>query len=153
MSRTALPITGGCLCGAIRYHANGPPVGGYFCHCAMCQKSYGGLFMASLKFAAGNFSIVAGDVRYYRSSNIAERGFCAVCGSPIAFRYDGLADIWVLLGSLDRPGDWPFTANAVWGQVKHVCVESKVPWHSITDGLEQLSVGQMISRNAALNKK
>jgi hypothetical protein len=151
MNEPPLPITGGCLCGAVRYESSTAPTEGYYCHCTMCQKNYGGLFMASLKFTGGSFSIVSGQLKYYRSSDIAERGFCADCGSPIVFRYDGAADIWVLLGSLDRPGDWPLTASATWGVVKHVCVESKVSWLSIADGVEQRSVGQMVTRNAALD--
>ncbi|MFN4140712.1 GFA family protein [Aestuariivirga sp.] len=146
----ALPITGGCLCGAIRYQAAEPPSGGYFCHCTMCQKSYGGLFMTSLKFASTAFATVRGDVTYYRSSRIAERGFCINCGSPLVFRYDNVENVWVSLGSLDRPFDWPLTAEAAWGEVKHVCIESKVPWYSIADGLDQRPLEQMVSRNAAL---
>ena len=149
MNRPVVPVTGGCLCTAVRYEADAAPVGGHFCHCAMCQKSYGGLYMASLKFAAVNFSIVRGTVKYFRSSKIAERGFCGDCGSPIVFRYDGVAGVWVLLGSLDRPGEWPLTADATWGEVKHVCVKSKVPWFEITDSLEQRTVDQMVSRAAA----
>jgi hypothetical protein len=96
-------------------------------------------------------SLIYIKLKYYRSSEIAERGFCANCGSPIVFRYDGVADVWVLLGTLDRPSDWPLTAGATWGEIKPVCVESKVSWFSITDGLEQRSVDQMVSRNAALD--
>ena len=43
----------------------------------------------------------------------------------------------MLLGSLDHPEDWPFVPGAVWGSVAHVCVESKIPWYEIADGLPQ----------------
>ena len=63
--------------------------------------------MAGVKFSGAAFGLTSGELCYYRSSQFARRGFCATCGSPIAFRYDGNPDYWVLLGSLDRPDDWP----------------------------------------------
>ncbi len=32
-------ITGGCLCGAVRYEPSEPPIRTTICHCRMCQKS------------------------------------------------------------------------------------------------------------------
>jgi hypothetical protein len=32
-----MPITGGCLCGAIRYACDAEPLGAYLCHCTDCQ--------------------------------------------------------------------------------------------------------------------
>jgi hypothetical protein len=39
----------------------------------------------------------------YASSPIAERGFCAACGSPLTFRYIEADGISVTIGSLDEP--------------------------------------------------
>ena len=33
-----LPLTGGCLCGAIRYEVTQPPLKVYTCHCLDCQR-------------------------------------------------------------------------------------------------------------------
>ena len=35
------PITGGCMCGAIRYEANEPPIEVYYCYCRACRKAFG----------------------------------------------------------------------------------------------------------------
>ncbi len=35
------PITGGCMCGAIRYEASEPPIEVYYCHCRACRKAFG----------------------------------------------------------------------------------------------------------------
>lgn len=146
----AMPVLGGCLCGAVRYASEAPPERGFYCHCTMCQKAYGGPFMAGVKFGGGAFALTVGELRYYRSSPFGRRGFCAACGSPIAFRYDGNPAFWVLLGSLDRPGDWPLTADAAWGEVRHVCIEGKVAWLRLEGGLEQGTSDDLMVRAAAI---
>src|SRR5262245_20792872 len=93
-----LPIIGGCLCGAVRYEALVPPSKGAYCHCDLFKKSYGGLFMAGLGFKCSGFRFVLGSPIYHRSSTIARRGFCADCGSPLVFIFDGDDEVWVLLG-------------------------------------------------------
>ena len=153
MASSSLPITGGCLCGAVRYQSETAPVTGFYCHCKMCQKNYGGLYMACVRFRGGDVSITQGVLTYYQSSVHARRGFCSICGSPLTFQYVGNPDVWILLGSLDRPSDWPLTKEAKWGETVHTCVESKVTWDEIDDGLRQLTMDDMTSRAAAVAHK
>src|SRR5215510_4447316 len=89
MANQHIPVTGGCLCGAVRYESKEPPIGGYYCYCRICQKSGGGLFNASLRVPGSAFRFTKGKPRYYRSSSFGKRGFCADCGSPVAFLYEG----------------------------------------------------------------
>jgi hypothetical protein len=137
MTDQRLPVTGGCLCGAVRYESSEPPVQGFFCHCVMCQKNYGGLYAATLKFSGEGFRFTDGEPKYYHSSGFAKRGFCAECGSPIVFLYEGNPHHYVLIGSLDHPADWPLRKDASWGQSAHWYIEAKVPWYEIGDGLPQ----------------
>ena len=152
MANQHVPVTGGCLCGAVRYESTAPPIKGYYCHCTTCQKNYGGLFQAMVKFAGSAFAFTKGEPKYYRSSAFARRGFCAACGSPLVFVYDGNPDAWILFGSLDHPEDWPLTRDAAWGQTEHVFIKSKVPWYEINDGLPQNQVlsSEMVARAAAI---
>lgn len=78
-------LTGHCLCGAVTIKVTGihhdPRVGA--CHCRMCQRWTGGLFLC---FTADSSAVsVHGAVSRYRSSAFAERAFCPKCGSHLWF--------------------------------------------------------------------
>lgn len=134
MTDPRLPITGGCLCGAIRYKATEPPVNGGYCHCETCRRSTGGLHWIGLFVPLSGFRLVKGEPNYYRSSDVGERGFCSQCGSGVVSRFEGSKHATVWLGSLDHPEDWPVDQPGWWG---HVYVANKVPWEVIADGLTQ----------------
>jgi hypothetical protein len=38
---TGLPLTGGCLCGGVRYEVSEPLVVAGYCHCARCRRRTG----------------------------------------------------------------------------------------------------------------
>jgi hypothetical protein len=97
------PLRGGCQCGAVRYRLDVPPTGGNICHCRMCQKAGGGPFMAFAGVPADKFTITRGEITAFVSSEIAERGFCPKCGTPLTYRGNGSGRVSVALGSLDDP--------------------------------------------------
>jgi hypothetical protein len=117
----------------------------------MCQISYGGLYQAAVKFSGTGFRFTRGSPRYFHSSDFGRRGFCETCGSPIAFRYEGNPSVWILIGSLDHPEDWPLTKDASWGERGHFLVEHKVRWERLDDGLPQL--GEAPSTTAARSQR
>jgi hypothetical protein len=49
------------------------------------------------------FVLTRGVISTFASSDIAERGFCAECGTPLTYRGIGKDRISVTLGSLDDP--------------------------------------------------
>ncbi len=120
-------LTGGCQCGAVRYRVDGPPHGADICHCRMCQRAVSQPFMAVFQVKRGALTWTAGAPKTYRSSNVAERGFCADCGSPLYFRYVELDHIGPMIASLDDP-------NAV-HPTQQYAVESRLAW---TDTLPSL---------------
>ncbi len=131
MAGKTLPVTGGCLCGAIRYESTAPPNWVSYCHCRICQKAYGALFGLFAAFPEAAFRYTRGAPKYYRSSPRARRGFCRDCGSPVDFRYDDRRERGVLIGTLDRPEEWP-------ADRRHNGIESEVPWLVIDDGLPRV---------------
>ncbi|MGA7196325.1 GFA family protein [Roseiarcus sp.] len=114
-------LTGGCQCGGVRYVLTARPTGSSICHCRMCQKAGGAPFMA---FTGGvrreRFVFTRGAPAIFRSSKIAERAFCALCGTPLTYRLIGRDRISVTVGSLDRPAEVAPT--------EQLGVESVLPW-------------------------
>jgi hypothetical protein len=92
----------------------------------MCQKAYGNTSAVFVAFEKGTLEFISGSPKFYRSSDIAKRGFCANCGSPIIFSYETLDAIFV--GTLDDPENWK--PNGC-----HLGIESQISWETIHDTL------------------
>src|SRR5262245_47619469 len=137
MANEHIQVMGGCFCGAVRYESTAPPTQGYYCHCTICQRSHGGLYSATLEFPGATFRFTKGQLRFHRTTSFGKRGFCADCGSPVAFFYEGNPQVWINIGSLDNPEDWPMTKDASWGRSAHWYTDTKIPWNEISDGLPQ----------------
>ncbi len=88
-------LTGGCLCGDVRFAASGRPLRVGLCHCLDCRKHHGTLFHAFAVFPKDAVSIT-GETRAF-----AGRSFCPRCGSSV-FGQTG-AEVEVSLGALDMP--------------------------------------------------
>ena len=80
-----LPLTGGCLCGGVRFEVSEPPVSASYCHCTRCQRRTGTSASAQAAIAPGSLRIVAGEelVRVYEPEGGFGKAFCSVCGSAL----------------------------------------------------------------------
>jgi len=96
-------LTGGCQCGAVRYRLTMAPENVHVCHCRMCQKAVGGPFAVICPVLKSEFHITRGTMSHFISSNVARRGFCGQCGTPLTFEYPDAPDIGILGGTLDNP--------------------------------------------------
>lgn len=101
-NRTAV-LTGGCQCGAIRFASYSDPGRVSICHCRMCQKAVAGPFAAFVEINHADFAWTRGAPATFRSSSIAERDFCAACGTPLSYRKINGPAIEILTGTLDQP--------------------------------------------------
>ncbi len=126
MARTKTSGTaGGCLCGAVRFQVNGPLRDVINCHCSMCQKLHGA-FGAHSKAKKVDIDIIEDrGLTWYRTSEIAERGFCRQCGSSLFWRPDEQDATGILAGSLDRPTDLT--------TMGHIFVGEKADFYEISD--------------------
>ena len=87
-----LPITGGCLCGAVRYEILAKPIGAGNCHCRSCQKSGGTAYTPVLFVSYATLNITGGYKEYATladSGNTMHRGFCPQCGTALFGRNSG----------------------------------------------------------------
>ena len=129
-------VTGGCQCGAVRYRLEAVPSGTHVCHCRMCQKAGGAPFMASV--LTSSFVVTRGALSIFKSSDIAERGFCAACGTPLTHRFLAGNLIGVTLGSLDDPN--AFVPQTQYG------TESRVTWLAEALAAPEASVSDLLKR-------
>ena len=106
------PVKGHCLCGAVSIrvaHVDDARPGA--CHCRMCQRWSGALFLC---FAAPADAVtVTGEVTRHASSEIAERAFCPICGSHLWMRDTSSreADYELMPGLFDAARDRPLRSE------------------------------------------
>lgn len=107
---TGAALTGHCLCGAVTVRVAGPhdPRPGA-CHCRMCQRWSGGLFLCFNADAGG--VTVDGPVTRFASSSFAERAFCSVCGSHLWMRDNTEKTYDLMPGLFDEARDWPLRSE------------------------------------------
>ena len=133
MAEETTLLTGGCLCGEVRYEVSDPPSEGGLCHCRVCQKTTGSAFEALFGCLETKFHYTKGEPKRYRSSSIMEKSFCPTCGSPLTDQYIVSASeffskdkVWVHIGTLDKP-----EAISI---ILHTGVESQMSWLHFDDG-------------------
>jgi hypothetical protein len=80
-------LTGHCLCGQARYHADVEPLGTAICHCKNCQRQTGSAFSILIVVPVDGLER-EGEWTFYDdtgdSGAIVRREFCPKCGSPLA---------------------------------------------------------------------
>lgn len=95
--------SGGCQCGAVRYHMLVEPNPPSVCHCRMCQKAVGGPFALFCGIAKEKLSWSRGAPTVMQTSPVSERGFCKSCGTPLTYAVTDRDRISVTVYSLDNP--------------------------------------------------
>ena len=106
-------MTGGCACGRVRFEAQIDSTDAYLCHCRMCQRASGNVSLAMVNVlrAAVRWSR---EPDWYESSPIADRPFCARCGTTLGFRYkEGTDKMDLTVAAFDDPT--PFRPTSHFG--------------------------------------
>ena len=121
-------LTGGCLCGNVRFEARPDKTEGYYCHCRMCQLAVGNTRAAFINLRKDQVAWTGAAPAYYASSKIARRGFCSHCGTPLSFEFLDSENMDLTVGSFDDP--------AAITPTMHFATESRIAaWHA-EDGLQ-----------------
>jgi hypothetical protein len=126
-------MTGGCLCGAVRFTVQLPSLFCAHCHCSMCRRNHGAGYVTWFAVPHSRFSVQRGteSLVRYQSSEHGSRSFCSRCGSSLfceSARYPDRLDI--ALGSMDGPIDRQ--------PELHVYFDSRASWVTIRDDLPRL---------------
>ncbi len=119
---------GGCLCGAVRFKADGHPINVRLCHCRSCQKATGSPFFARALFPQTALT-VEGETGRFPSSEGLDRVFCKACGTRLfGWRKNGTVAGVALAAFDDRNAFAP---------TEHIWVSEKMAWLKLDDGLPQ----------------
>ena len=128
-------LSGGCLCGAVRYDCDGEPMMTALCHCDDCQRSTGSTFSIlvavnreELQLEGDTLAtlITIGD----EAGERRERKFCSACGSPIVSIIAEAPEIaFIKAGTLDDRS-WLEPEMEVWS-------DSAQPWLANQDAAER----------------
>jgi hypothetical protein len=117
---TDLPLTGGCLCGGVRFEIDEPLESAGYCHCTRCQRRSGAAASAQARIVPGSLRVTSGEglIRSYDPEDGFSKLFCSACGSQLFSRNQDDGQVMsVRLGVLDgdpgiRPQYRQFVANA-----------------------------------------
>ena len=121
-------LTGGCMCGRVRFELTERPLSAGYCHCTRCQRRTGTGAAASARIAPGSLRILAGEelIRSFVPDEGFAKEFCSACGSALWARNPQDPDVVaVRMGAFDadpgvRPSFRQFVAYAA-------------PWEPIPD--------------------
>jgi hypothetical protein len=107
MVQRLMRYAGGCLCGAVRYEAEGEPLYVGHCYCADCRKASGSGFVPFMGFASSAVRFTGQTLQFRSKSfrgNDAVRNSCPVCGSLVFGGELGKDETHTIYaGSLDDP--------------------------------------------------
>ncbi len=102
-----MKLTGGCLCGAVTYTADGVEPKVHACHCSICRRWTGG---PALAVGVGTVQFSGEEhISRYDSSEWAERGFCNRCGTNLFYHLKEPGRYILWMGTFDDPA--PFRLN------------------------------------------
>jgi hypothetical protein len=123
-------LSGGCLCGAVRYEIDGVPDERMqiTCHCRDCQQVTGAGHARSMGVRSDDVTW-SGEPRVFQiehEKSVVDTAFCGTCGSPLYKRTSNLPEmIFFHVGSLD-----PESGQA-WRPKITVYTESRQPWDEL----------------------
>jgi hypothetical protein len=123
-------LTGGCMCGSVRFELKSEPFDCGWCHCRTCQLNSGAPAMAFATVKDGDWVSTKGAeaIRTVRSSSFGHRAFCGECGTPLYVRVDHQPEtVDFSIITLDDTSAAEPQFHIFWG--------SKVSWFSPGDDL------------------
>ena len=129
-------MTGRCLCGTVSFTATDVETGHHACHCKMCQHWSSGIYLAA-PVGAVRFEGERNITRY-ASSEWAERGFCARCGSNLFYRLKHDGRHYVSVGTFDDQR--PFTVSG------EIYIDAKPAGYALAGDHPRLTEAELLAQ-------
>ena len=139
---TDFPVSGGCVCGSVRYTVSGAADFVVHCHCSLCRRTYAGLVATGASIEKKHLKIDKGEnnLSTYPSPSNARRQFCRTCGCSLFYYLDDTPEImYYYPATLDR-GVHPGHPDE---EEYHAYVGSKASWENFDDDLPKFSEGKV----------
>ena len=133
--------SGSCLCGAVTFEISSEVTDTGACHCEMCRKWSGGVYLG-IEVPADKMALKgAENVSTYASSEWAERGFCKTCGSSLYYRITAPGPhhggYHVAMGALDDTSGIDLKGE--------VFIDSKPNGYSFAEETEQMTGAELMA--------
>ena len=126
-----LSLTASCLCGSIKIKTNGYHRNVSNCHCIQCRKTHG-IYGAYSNVKDKDIKFInKKNLRWFKSSKSAKRGFCKKCGASIFFKIKNSDNISIAAGMFDKPTKLKTMRN--------IFVGTKSDFYKITDKLPKFN--------------
>ena len=124
------PLSGRCLCGAVRYQCGPALYSPTMCHCESCRRASGAHAVGWVTVAKEGLVFSATPPREYESTPGVYRSFCGRCGAPLTYRSARRSgEIDLTIGSLDQA--------AQYAPNDHIWMQDALPWDRPGDTLPQ----------------
>ncbi len=121
------------MCGQVRYEINGDCREIIACHCTECRKMSGHYTAATATRPENLRLLNDAGLAWYRSSTVAQRGFCKNCGSTLFWKPDSGDRISIYAGTID--GDTGLAVTA------HIFMDEKGDYYEIEEGVARHDKG------------
>lgn len=122
-----MTLTGGCLCGAVRWETTGDPLWQAHCHCTSCRRATASPFTSFIGMRHEHVRWTGSPAAYASSPGVS-RGFCGTCGTQLHFQSSRWPEeTHLYAASLDDPTQYRPTAHVNWAE--------HMAWADLHDGL------------------
>lgn len=151
MGEETLPVTGGCLCGAVRYETTGESYKILNCHCQSCRGHTGAPMATLAVFKVDQVKFSGDERKIYESSPGVGRAFCAKCGTSLTWesRLGGLGPVCALhVSTSDNPDALQ--------PIAHTFYSERISWFDVADNLpryEGMSMNSSLLRHGPAMEK